>query len=269
MDADVTSYYDHFSRQVGLRDWAHGNPRHEHLKRIVDGLLRERRELSILDVGCGAGVLSGHLTKFGKVVGIDPSAPAIELARVFVPSAEFHAGTLDMVDVPGPFDVVTAFDVLEHIRPDDRRSFFTRLRALLAPYGTIVLSTPHGRHTRWLYEHHRERMQPIDEPVDVLDLVRLASDIGLDLSYYVTYDVDHAVQYQLFAFAPAPDPGSRPARDDRLLPRLRRRRKAGGHVLRRVSLAVRMGRSGDLRLAAWTLLPSSEAPATQEESSGS
>jgi 2-polyprenyl-3-methyl-5-hydroxy-6-metoxy-1,4-benzoquinol methylase len=85
-------------------------------------LLDRAAPASILDVGCGEGVLTEQWADRtpGRVVGIDLDDPKLraEWARRERPNLEFHAGdghTLPYRD--GEFEAATAMEVLEHV-PD-------------------------------------------------------------------------------------------------------------------------------------------------------
>ena len=84
---EAQAYYEHFSLVVGQRDWLRPNRRHARLRRLVDEQI-EGSGLRLLDVGCGAGVMTSHLTRYGEVTGTDFSSSAIELARRIVPEAD-------------------------------------------------------------------------------------------------------------------------------------------------------------------------------------
>ncbi len=202
-DPDSEAFYQDFSLEVGLRDWVLPNARHVQLKLLLDALLGPRRDLRILDVGCGAGVMTDALTAFGEATGTDFSVPAIELARRMVPSARFHAGDLSEVG-GGPFDLVTMFDVVEHIPPGDRAAFFDQAGALLAPGGRMIISTPHPSFTRWLHAERPDLLQVVDEPVEPAELLATAERLGLELRRYETYDIHFASpEYQLAELVPA------------------------------------------------------------------
>ncbi len=104
----------------------------------------------LLEVGCGSGALLIELLAMGfHCVGLETSQPARALARHL---CERH-GVADpaIVTEPAPewaasFDVVAAFDVLEHIA-DDRAAIAQWVR-WLRPGGRLLLSVPaHSR--RW------------------------------------------------------------------------------------------------------------------------
>jgi trans-aconitate 2-methyltransferase len=192
------AWYQDFAREVGERDWTIPNPRHEQLKLFADEILRGRKGLEILDVGCGAGVLSAHLARYGRVLGIDLSEPAIELARRRAPAVEFRAGSPAELPATRTFDLITLWDVLEHVPAGERQGFLSDLRGRLREPGLLVLTTPHPGYTRWLLQQRPDLLQVVDEPVEPAEVVGLAAALGLELARYETYDVDRGhPQYQL------------------------------------------------------------------------
>jgi 2-polyprenyl-6-hydroxyphenyl methylase/3-demethylubiquinone-9 3-methyltransferase len=98
--------------------------------------------LTLLDVGCGAGLLCEPLARLGfAVTGIDAAAGNIEAARR-------HAETMGLAveyrnvmpeDVTGPFDAVLAMEVVEHVA--DVPAFMAAMAALTRPGGAFFAST--------------------------------------------------------------------------------------------------------------------------------
>jgi SAM-dependent methyltransferase len=255
------AFYQDFSFEVGLRDWLVPNPRHEQLKLLVSDVLQGSRGLRILDLGCGAGVMSDYLTAYGAVVARDFSLPAIRLGRLLAPRVEFQTGDLNQVAASQSFDVVTMFDVLEHIDPSDRAALLERVRQELAPGGRIVLSTPHARYTRWLQTERPHLLQVIDEAVDLSDLLALTEKLQLALVRYETYEIDGAgPQYQLLVLGDPPVLGSRPTRPRRLTMRLRTRGNSLARVTRRARTAFRLVRRGQLVAACWFVVGKGRPP---------
>jgi glycosyltransferase involved in cell wall biosynthesis len=98
----------------------------------------------VLDLGCGDGHLAGELRAAGHhVVGVDVAPVNGVKERV----DEFIQADLDLglpPDVTGPFDLVIAADVLEHVRRPE--VILDELHGVLAPAGAVIASVPNFGH---------------------------------------------------------------------------------------------------------------------------
>lgn len=95
----------------------------------------------VLDVGCYDGSIMARIEARGsEVVGIDLSAPALEIARAR--GLRVVEGDLEKsLPFPdGAFSVVFAGEVLEHVYHVD--GFVAEIRRVLEPHGALVLTTP-------------------------------------------------------------------------------------------------------------------------------
>lgn len=98
---------------------------------------------TLLEVGCGTGfVLAALSTEAPQIelTGVEPSSRGLEVARrrlPHVPLLEMDAGNLHF---NAEFDVVTAFDVLEHIEDDD--GALSKMRQAVRPGGHVMLTVP-------------------------------------------------------------------------------------------------------------------------------
>jgi glycosyltransferase involved in cell wall biosynthesis len=113
---------------------------HEQLRRWLDG----RPPARVLDLGCSDGQLAERLRASGHhVVGVDLVAHPGVKERVdrFV-QADLEHGVPP--EAGGPFDVVLAADVLEHVRSPGR--ILEDVRSLLAPGGSLLVSVPNFGH---------------------------------------------------------------------------------------------------------------------------
>jgi len=101
--------------------------------------------LSVLDVGCGGGILSEEFAKVGfHVTGIDPSAPSLETARTHAAqeglAIEYRQANGESIPFgAGTFDVVVCCDVLEHV--DDLGKTIYEVARVLKPGGMFCYDT--------------------------------------------------------------------------------------------------------------------------------
>lgn len=110
-------------------------------------LLAGLRGKSVLDVGCGGGVLSESVARrAGHVTGIDLAAKPLGVARLH--ALEAGVANLDYRQVaaevladesPAAFDVVTCMELLEHV--PDPASTVRACARLVRPGGWVFFST--------------------------------------------------------------------------------------------------------------------------------
>ncbi|MEP7763898.1 class I SAM-dependent methyltransferase [Sanguibacter sp. 25GB23B1] len=99
-----------------------------------------RRDLRILEVGCGAGWFVDQLVTYGEVTGVDISSTVLERARLRTPQATFITGDVMDIDLaPSSFDVVIGLEVLSHVA--DHEAFVRRLAEVLVDDGHLFLAT--------------------------------------------------------------------------------------------------------------------------------
>jgi 2-polyprenyl-6-hydroxyphenyl methylase / 3-demethylubiquinone-9 3-methyltransferase len=99
---------------------------------------------SVIDVGCGAGLLCEPYARLGgDVTGVDAAPENIEVARAHAAQSkltiDYRAGELADQKL-GQFDVVSSMEVIEHVA--DPAWFLKQLAARLKPDGVMLLSTP-------------------------------------------------------------------------------------------------------------------------------
>jgi len=100
----------------------------------------------VLDLGCAGGLLGAQLRARGNfVVGVDTSPPPGTDENVDVLLvADLDAGLPDDARREGPFDLVFALDVLEHLR--DPARLLRELHEVCTPGTVLVTSVPNIGH---------------------------------------------------------------------------------------------------------------------------
>jgi SAM-dependent methyltransferase len=112
----------------------------------------------VLDAGCGTGRNLIEFAALGELVGIEPSASAVEFCHRRGLANVYQAAVEHLPFDEGRFDVLFAFDVLEHL--DDDVAALTELRRVATPDAWLVTTVPAYR---WLWSqhddshHHRRR----------------------------------------------------------------------------------------------------------------
>ena len=100
---------------------------------------------TILDIGCGAGLLSEPLSRLGaRVTGLDPAPAAIAAARAHAEATgaelSYRVGAVEELAAEGAkFDAVLAMEVVEHVA--DVPAFVATAASLVAPGGILCFST--------------------------------------------------------------------------------------------------------------------------------
>ncbi len=135
-------------------------------------------QAQILEIGCGTGGNIALLNRFGEVTCVESNESAAKMAedRKIAP---VHSGKLphNLPEFPQKFDVVTLFDVLEHIKDDEES--LKICGSLLKPGGRIILTVPAFNYLWSQHDdenHHQRRYRR-------QDLVELTERCGLSLNY--------------------------------------------------------------------------------------
>lgn len=133
--------------------------------RIEPLVVGQRRELAVLDVGCGTGRWAERLAPHcARYVGIDFCEAFLESSRALVAGLEQPARfRFQRVDLSQPmpqtlaadrFDAILMAGVLIYLNDDDARRVLDTLAGMLAPQGRLYLREPLGVHERLTLKEH-------------------------------------------------------------------------------------------------------------------
>jgi SAM-dependent methyltransferase len=109
-------------------------------ERVLDSLEPYRKTNKLIDVGCGIGYFVEVATKRGwDVYGTEFTQEAVEICEK--KGAKMKLGVLNPKNyAPGSFDVVTSFEVIEHI--NNPREELGNFHKLLRKGGVVYCTTP-------------------------------------------------------------------------------------------------------------------------------
>ena len=123
-----------------------------HFHRDIDDL-HALAGLSILDAGCGGGLISEPLARLGAAVtGIDRDVGTIGYAREHAEQQgldiDYQISELQALSTNTGYDVVLALELIEHV--EDQCGFVRQLSGLCAPGGLVIVSTLNKTWQSWL-----------------------------------------------------------------------------------------------------------------------
>jgi 2-polyprenyl-6-hydroxyphenyl methylase / 3-demethylubiquinone-9 3-methyltransferase len=120
-------------------------PRLDFIQRAVHAQFKQPATLKVLDLGCGAGVLSEPLARLGwQVTGVDAAPAAIAAAAEHAAgqglSLTYQVGSVETLLTTGTqYDLVCALEIIEHVA--DPQAFLRQVTQLVRPGGLLILST--------------------------------------------------------------------------------------------------------------------------------
>ncbi len=137
---DDPSYFDRLADVESRHWWSSG------MWRIVsywlDEALAGRRNVRALDVGCGTGMTARRLVgrpEISEVIGVDPSTAALSHARRRHDRRLVRGSALALPFDDRRFDVITCFDVVQHLPPGGHLRAAREISRVLAPGGVAIV----------------------------------------------------------------------------------------------------------------------------------
>src|ERR1019366_1291014 len=187
----------------------------EHMARYHFAV-RLARGKRVLDAGCGAGYGSAELADVAEsVTAIDIAPEAVEYARAHyaLPNLAFEqASCIELPFVDGAFDLVVAFEVIEHL--ENWRGFLLEVRRVLAPSGQLIVSTPNrlyytesrGPHGANPFHGHEFDFDEFTRELrEVFPYVSMFLENHIQGVTFQPHEAGHTVETRVDAAEPVPD----------------------------------------------------------------
>ncbi len=151
---------------------------------ILGRLRRATAVSSVLEIGAGQGAVGVMLARRYAYTGLEPDPTSFAAARARFDAAgvqEIVQGDLSVLAPGRAFDLVCAFEVLEHI--EDDAAAVAEWSAWIGPGGWLLVSVPAGRHRFGAADRKAGHFRRYDRD----DISRLLAAAGLVDISVVTY----------------------------------------------------------------------------------
>ena len=111
---------------------------------VKNEIKKKKKEISLLDVGCGGGIFCEPLARVGyQVHGIDTNDKAIKIAKHHSKKSRlnicYNNSEISLFDSKKKFDIITCMEVLEHT--NDPNVIISEVKKRLKPGGYFIGST--------------------------------------------------------------------------------------------------------------------------------
>lgn len=151
-----------------------------------------RRDLRLIDIGCGAGWLCEDLQHYGRTTGTDLSDEVLARAAQRLPRVTFVAGDFLELDFgEDRYDVAISLEALSHVA--DQPAFLAKIAALLKPGDLLMMATQnrptlernsipppgHGQRRHWVDRHELRTLLEAHFDVEELFSITPKYDRGL------------------------------------------------------------------------------------------
>lgn len=152
----------------------------QHITRKVFGM--DIIDKNVLEIGCGLALTAAAVTVaicgYWKYSATEVSKVAIDKVRM---DFGFNVKQSDITSIPyqdSCFDMIFAFDTLEHIEPEARQKGYEEINRVLKPFATIAINMP-------LSESAHD--VDFDFPFSIKDVIQLFDTCGMGMQTYEEY----------------------------------------------------------------------------------
>ena len=197
----IMNYYDNFLDHLKY-DHKRPNPRHTKIKKDLSGIIK--KDMNVLDLGCGTGITTHYIAELGaKVIGVDLSPKLIEFAKLNSAheNAKYKVGDITRIDFgKKTFDVICLIDVMEHIPREKIPDLLKNIEQYTHQNTIIYLNIPDARFQVYMRGKLPDRLQIIDEAYSIEEILVWFNKIKFEAINIDIYGVDMPIQYVSFKF---------------------------------------------------------------------
>ncbi len=149
--AEFDLYRDTYSDQIN-QSLSLSGQRHDFFTKVKADYLGKilcknkilTNEISVLDVGCGHGLIHPYLLEQHgsklKLFGVDVASSVIDVAMTNNPNVSYQA--YDGISLPyaeNTFDITFAICVMHHVPPKEWTNFLKEMKRVVKPNGLVVI----------------------------------------------------------------------------------------------------------------------------------
>jgi len=182
MSDKIREYYD-----THLEDLSRVKPRHQLVFKSIDKYIPPYSK--VLDIGCGAGIISRYLSYGNRdVIGIDISPVLIGYAEKYnshFKSIKYYVSDIIDCEFTEKFDAVMLVDVLEHIQTEKLTYLFNTLYEITHKDSVIYVNIPSSDRSK--YTINNQKKQIVENIIETGDVIKMFYDIGFIPIYYRMY----------------------------------------------------------------------------------
>ena len=194
----IKDFYEKFSQTL-IKDKINPNPRHQKIKSYLKDLFQKYEFNNALEVGCGIGIISEFIAKnVPEVTGIDISEENIKFAKVTNKKINFYCADFLEYRVNENFDLITLFDVLEHIPKEMHPDVFSRIKKISNADTKIILTIPDPYYLSYIRENSPQKLQVVDECIFLDEMMQIFKQNELEVLAYEKYGIDYDDQYNFY-----------------------------------------------------------------------
>ncbi|MBU4204594.1 class I SAM-dependent methyltransferase [Patescibacteria group bacterium] len=136
---DLFLTYGEEAKYIVEKNWKN------HLKYFLEyfssHIKKDNSKTTLLDVGCGAGLISKELLKYGfKIYGVDFSSEAIKFAKIENPGIDFqHSSIYELPFSNESFDIIICLGVFQTVADPDKA--IAEMTRVLKKSGILIIRT--------------------------------------------------------------------------------------------------------------------------------